>query len=100
MLRQLPGSAEQEPVSAVEIRWTSLSQEAVLIIEHQLADDRGADESKSRRTDTIACCVGRFRKRICRQELKTVAESLVDCCLQRVVVRRAGTLDEIGRAHV
>src|SRR6516165_7354921 len=91
-LRQFPGVADHEPVPAIEIRQTLLGGYIVLIIEYLLANDRGAEESKSSRTETIACCVNRFREGICCEELKAVAQSLIDCCLQRVVVRGSAAL--------
>lgn len=81
---------------AIEIRRTSLSSEVVLIIDHLLAKDRSAVNAKSCRAETVGCGINRFGEGISRQDLKAMAQSLVDGCLQRVVVAVSAALDPKG----
>src|SRR6185295_19674139 len=92
-LGQLPGVAEHEPVPAIEIAWPLLCVYVVLIIEYLLAEHRRTVKAKCSRTKTILGCVNTSRQGISRQELNAVAQSLVDCCLQRVVSRGSNALD-------
>jgi len=80
-------------VRAVEIRRTSLSSDVVLIVEYLFAEDRGAVKAESSSANTIACSIDRFGESVCRQQLETVAQSLVDGCLQRVIVGVSTALD-------
>ena len=92
-LRQLPDVAEHEPVSAIEIGRTPLRGYVVLIVEYLLAEHRRAVNAKSGRPETILRCVNGSRQGISRQELKAVAQSFVDCGLQRVVSRGSDAFD-------
>ena len=88
--------AEHETVRAIEIRRASLSSEVVLIIEPLLAKDRSAVNPKGCRAKGVAGCINRFGEGISRQDLKAMAQSLVDGCLQRVVVAVSAALDPKG----
>ena len=86
-LWQFPGVANHEPMPAIEIRQSSLGGYIVLIIENLLAKKRVAIKPESNGAKRVGSLVNGFGKGISRQELKAVAQSLIDCCLQRVVVR-------------
>src|SRR4029077_13177171 len=92
-LRQFPRVAENESVSPIKIRRASLSGRIFLIVEYLLAKNRRAEIPESNRAKTITCRVNRPGKRICRQELKFVTQSLTDRCLQRVVGGGSAALD-------